>query len=174
MRDVVGAPGITYTHGDLLEASNFYIAHGCNAQGVMGSGVAKALRTKWPSIYPPYLAACDAAADPRNLLGTYTAQNVDGTVGGRRILNVITQLEYGREPGRRYVSYDAIDNGFRAVVSHMSHPRKGIAIPMVGAGLAQGNWGVIETILSKITIDLNTSFRVYIEDREKFLEVVNS
>ncbi len=35
---------ITYKQGDLMKASETYIAHGCNAQGVMGSGVAKAIR----------------------------------------------------------------------------------------------------------------------------------
>ena len=32
---------IIYKQGDLLECSEQVIVHGCNAQGVMGSGVAK-------------------------------------------------------------------------------------------------------------------------------------
>lgn len=33
---------IQYKTGNLLDTPDSYIVHGCNAQGVMGSGVAKA------------------------------------------------------------------------------------------------------------------------------------
>ena len=37
---------IIYKQGDLLEAEEVVIVHGCNAQGVVGSGVALAIRNK--------------------------------------------------------------------------------------------------------------------------------
>ncbi len=37
-----------YVSGDIRCVSSGIIVHGCNAQGVMGSGVALALRTTWP------------------------------------------------------------------------------------------------------------------------------
>ena len=46
-----------FTHqvnADLLLAPERIIAHGCNAQGVMGSGVAKAIKEKWPGAYKEY------------------------------------------------------------------------------------------------------------------------
>ena len=45
---------IEYRKGDLLKTEIPYIAHGCNAQGVMGSGVAKVIREKWPLAFQVY------------------------------------------------------------------------------------------------------------------------
>ena len=39
---------------DLLNSPDRIIVHGCNAQGVMGAGVAKAIRTKYPEAYSNY------------------------------------------------------------------------------------------------------------------------
>ena len=48
---------ITEHVGDLLEnVEKGFIIHGCNAQGRMGSGIALALRKKWPEIYTEYEA----------------------------------------------------------------------------------------------------------------------
>ena len=45
---------IEYIKGDLMTSDIRHIIHGCNAQGVMGSGVAKLIRDKYPSAYTDY------------------------------------------------------------------------------------------------------------------------
>ena len=42
-------------NSNITEVTQGVIVHGCNAQGVMGSGVAKQLRAKYPEIYVDYL-----------------------------------------------------------------------------------------------------------------------
>ena len=54
--------------GDLLLAKEAVICHQVNCQDMMGSGVAKALYTKWPEIKREYHAFC-ADKRPRELLG---------------------------------------------------------------------------------------------------------
>jgi O-acetyl-ADP-ribose deacetylase (regulator of RNase III) len=56
---------ILFVSGDLFD--NAYgvraIAHGCNCQGSMGAGIAKAIRARYPAMYEEYRRSCKA--DPR-------------------------------------------------------------------------------------------------------------
>lgn len=163
-------PLLTYKHGDLLQAEENLIAHGCNAQGVMGSGVAKAIRDRWPRAYKAYVESFenDHGAEPERFLGTFSTTRVGGVMSAKIIANVVTQLDYGREPGVRYMSYDALDKGFRNLMGDMGIGTNRAAIPMVGAGLGGGDWRVIEAILSRIEDDLDCQFIVYIPDETEY------
>lgn len=88
--------------GDLLDfpAGIDVIAHGCNAQAVMGSGLAAAIKTRYPQAFNAYFAA--------NATGELTLGSViSADVGdGRRVVNLITQERYGRD--RRHTDYEAV------------------------------------------------------------------
>lgn len=133
---------ILYRQGDLLQCSENIILHGCNSQGVMGSGVAKLIREKYPTAYSAYLAGYME-------LGTVTyASQEDGKV----ILNAITQEFYGRSKGKVYVSYQAIEDAFQRIdwwAGHSKNKKLSIAMPKIGAGLGGGNWEVIQGIIEK-------------------------
>ena len=45
---------IEYKNGDLLNVTEGIILHGCNGQGVMGAGVAKAIKMKYPEAFTAY------------------------------------------------------------------------------------------------------------------------
>ncbi len=77
---------ITYKTGSLLEASEKYIGHGVNAQGQMGSGVAKAVREKWPEAFQVYRRDL-SYRDTRESLGTFTYIEEEQKV----IINLVTQ-----------------------------------------------------------------------------------
>lgn len=44
---------------DITTINNGIIVHGVNAQGVMGAGVAKAIKHKWPTVYYDYHRLCN-------------------------------------------------------------------------------------------------------------------
>jgi hypothetical protein len=46
---------IKYEHKDITTVTRGIIGHGVNCQGAMGSGVALAIKTKWPDIYDSYM-----------------------------------------------------------------------------------------------------------------------
>jgi O-acetyl-ADP-ribose deacetylase (regulator of RNase III) len=62
----------------------------------------------------------------------------------RTILNIISQTYYGRDPGVRYVSYDAVANAIERI-NELGYTR--VAFPLIGAGLANGHWPIISTII---------------------------
>ena len=45
---------VTYKYGDITESGADIICHQVNCMGAMNSGVAKAIRKKWPQVYNEY------------------------------------------------------------------------------------------------------------------------
>lgn len=135
---------IIYKQGDLLECTEQVIVHGCNAQGVMGSGVALAIRNKYPDAYNAYLASKQYGG---MTLGRCTYSEQDD---GKIVINVITQQFYGRNPHVVYVSYDAVAEVFNMINMFCKYRNyRSIAIPKIGAGLANGDWSIIEKIIEE-------------------------
>jgi O-acetyl-ADP-ribose deacetylase (regulator of RNase III) len=143
---------IIYKTGDLTRAEEPYIIHGCNAQGRMGSGVAKALMDRYPAVRERYLeqhAAAQAAA--REFLGTIHVGHGDAQ---RTIFNAITQEFYGYD-GKLYASYDAIEQCMTALDQTMEDialstgETPHVAMPLLGCGLAGGDWTVVSEIVQR-------------------------
>lgn len=140
---------IIYKQGDLLACTEDVIVHGCNAQGVMGSGVAALIRKKYPNAARAYFNM----KDNRCLqLGawSYSKEN-----DGKTIINAITQEFYGRNPHVVYASYGAIAHVFGNINKWCkTYGVKSIAMPKIGAGLANGDWNVIEKIIEIECVDV--------------------
>ena len=134
---------IEYRHGNLVNVTEGVVAHGCNAQGVMGSGVAAAVKTRWPSTfisYKHYLLHQNGGLGGCNLVKIKDSLYV---------ANCITQEYYGREKSVCYVSYAAIAKCFNELRLQLSEMNQDfvINIPMIGAGLGGGNWNLISAII---------------------------
>jgi O-acetyl-ADP-ribose deacetylase (regulator of RNase III) len=138
---------IQYKKGNLLDTPDNFIVHGCNAQGVMGSGVAKAIREKYPAAYEDYKVFCDHWLHgkypvlPSEILGKVCVSLQDDN---KTILNAITQEYYGKS-GKKYVSYDAVDLAMQRISDFTKSP---ISMPKIGAGLGGGHWDIIEAIVN--------------------------
>lgn len=141
---------IKYVTGDMLEGSEHLIAHGCNAQGVMGSGVAKAIRDRYPLAFTQYRAVYEKT-------GITVGDVITVMCPGRVVFDVITQEFYGRNPNRVYVSYDGLRRAFSTIndcplvrlrTEAMGEPEP-IAMPLIGAGLANGKWSIISQIIEE-------------------------
>lgn len=50
---------IEVVNGDLLQSNLPLIAHQTNCLGVMGAGIAKAIKNKWNSVYTQYANYCN-------------------------------------------------------------------------------------------------------------------
>lgn len=141
---------------DITKVTSGIVVHGCNAQGVMGSGVAKQLRAKYPDIMADYIDALhELQKEKINPLGyvAWTDINVDLVIA-----NAITQEFYGRD-GQKYVSYDALDAAFQKIASFAKASEATIHIPfLIGAGLGGGNANIIQRIIEENTQDLEVVY----------------
>lgn len=143
--------------GDVTEATENFIAHGCNCQGVMGSGVAKVIKQKFPLAYEYYHNVVKYYGDRKEeLLGSYCSV----MVGDKIILNLFTQKNYGTD--KRHMNYAAILSSFEKVYEDFGKCQ--IAIPLIGAGLGGGNWEVIEMLLKDFEEKTGIEFVVYTLD----------
>ena len=127
---------------DALRKPNSIVVHGCNAQGVMGSGVAEIVKRDYPEVFTAYRNRYD-------LNGLRVGQIIPVIVSPTcYIINAITQEFYGREKDRIYVSYSGLRECFASVRAFAES--RGIATinyPMIGAGLAGGSWSRIRRII---------------------------
>lgn len=148
---------ITHNYNsDITRVQSGIIVHGCNAQGVMGSGVAKQLRATYPEIFTHYAQHVETKR-LLNLpaLGTIAYSHVTDDL---IIANCITQEYYGRD-GRQYVSYEALETIFHCLSIFKTRP---IHIPyLIGAGLGGGDEKTILEIINKTLYNNNIHFHYW-------------
>lgn len=137
---------IKYVKGDLLEAPEQILLHSCNSLGVMGAGVAKLIRQKWPKAYQDYLDEYNSYGLP---LGSIVpSKQPDGKI----ILNAITQDTIGKTGV--HVSYWAIANVMYQLNQNIYYSKvDSVAMPMIGSGLAGGDWTIIEAIIENTAVN---------------------
>ena len=131
------------------------IAHGVNCQNAMGSGVARALYTKWPEVKSEY-HRCGSM-----ILGD--AQFVDVEIG-LVVANCFTQEYYGRD-GRQYASLSAIRDSLTDTVLHAQVMRlPEVHLPKIGCGLGGLDWKKdLEPLLKELEAELDITFVVCYE-----------
>jgi O-acetyl-ADP-ribose deacetylase (regulator of RNase III) len=124
-------------NSDLLTVDSGIIAHGCNAQGVFGAGVAKQIAEKYPNARVSYLNHLrEMSKRELDALGTVDFHSVSKDL---LIANMITQEFYGRTQ-KVYVDYSAIHATMQRVVLLASKLNLPVHIPyMIGCGLGGGN-----------------------------------
>jgi len=134
---------INYIKGDLLGAKEKVIVHGCNNRGIMGSGVAKQIRERWPHVYETYQLK-------HQVFGLELGAIIPvSTFDGKIIVNAITQDGFGRD-GSQYVIYDALEKCYISINERApSWEASSIAMPKIGAGLGGGDWRIIEDIIMR-------------------------
>ena len=103
---------IVNRQGDITTSRAKFICHQTNCKGKMGSGVAKAIRTRFPEIYSQFLQFYNTG---NAKLGAYQICDIRG--GNRHseqyIVNLYAQDNYGYD-GKRYTSYDAFLNAIES------------------------------------------------------------
>lgn len=135
------------------------IVHGCNCEQSMGAGLARQIRIEFPEAYEADLSY---DREPEDKLGTISGAKVrytndEGETHKFYIMNGYTQLK-----ARGYgvlADYDAIRSVFSTIASHFPNAR--IAYPKIGAGLARGDWDIIEDIIEEELDGLDHTLVLY-------------
>ena len=136
-----------YINKDITTIDAGIIAHGVNCQGVMGAGVAKAIRDKWPIVYERYKGLPTGAG----MLGSAHMVNiVDSTL---YVFNCYTQVFYGKNG--RFANADAIRKSLDEVFGWASAYFLTIYLPKIGAGLGGLDW---KTEVEPIIKELETKY----------------
>jgi O-acetyl-ADP-ribose deacetylase (regulator of RNase III) len=142
---------------DIFESGADIICHQVNCQGVMGSGIAKQVKNKYPKVYKEYKKRCDIYS-PKAMLGT--AQFV-GTKGEYDtpflgIFNLFGQEKFGYD-GKCYTDYTALYKCFEKVKESLdlalteNKQSYTIAIPyLLGCARGGGSWDIVYKMIEEV------------------------
>lgn len=132
---------LKYVVGDLVrDAEQFeVICHGSNCFNTMGAGIAVGIKKKFPEAYK---IDCETQYGDTKKLGTLTYTT---TQQNPIVVNAYTQYKYGHNAV--HADYDAIRNCMKKVKELFGG--KKIGLPLIGAGLAGGDWNIIEAIITE-------------------------
>lgn len=151
---------IIYCNGNLLDAQTDVIAHQVNCQGVMGSGVAKQIRDKWPCVYDNYVSYCyDYITCTNELLGECQLVQINDN---QHVANLFGQNYYGRD-GKRYTSYDGIHDALVSLASQMKdNGMESLALPYnMSSCLGGADWEVILVIINSVFKNTNIKIEIW-------------
>lgn len=147
---------VKYIKGDLLECS-YDIAHGVNCQNKMGSGVAKAIYTKYPQVKEEYHRLFNIYGALGNFQSVFVTDE-------KEVFNLFIQKNYGYD-GKKYVSYSAIISSFEDLNWYCkANGITKLGIPKIGAGLAGGKWEVIKELIDEVTPNVDI-YVYYLEEK---------
>ncbi len=130
--------------GDLIQLAkdNLFdvIIHGCNCQCTMGAGIAKSIKSNFPEAFK---ADSKTAKGDHSKLGTISVASNTDFDHEITVVNGYTQFHY-RGSGV-LVDYQAIKSVMNEVKKNFAGKR--IGYPLIGAGLAKGDWKIISEII---------------------------
>ena len=148
--------------GNLLDFPNDikFIAHSCNTRNIMGAGIAKQIKDRYPMAYE---SDCYAMAEDEVGLGSYSFAWTNATQT-KGIYNMYSQDKLG---GERAVDYEGFYLALQNVANNIEWQDKhddeisSFGLPwMISCGLAGGSWNVIFSMINDILVD--RKFKTYI------------
>lgn len=147
---------ISYINADVTTVTDCVLAHGVNCQGVMGSGVALAIRNKWPNCYKTYkkYVETNLGKESKELLGECflhyeEAQRV-------WIANCFTQDFYGRD-GNQYATKNSVFESLFQAYEFAGREGLMLAMPKIASGLGGLDWNDdVYPIVSDLSLRYNT------------------
>lgn len=148
--------------GNILNATEDIIIHQVNCKGVMGSGLAKQIKEKWPIVFKKYKELCDDLS--LVLLGEIqfvTIEDIDKpktTEKNKIIANVFGQFNYGNK--EKHTDYEALKSAFNDLRDYALEHNYSIAIPYkIGCGLGGGDWDIVSEIICEELTDIK--YKIY-------------
>ena len=116
------------------------IIQGCNCYCNMGKGIALEIKNTWPQAYEADLLT---TKKDKSKLGTCSYAQI----GNLTIANAYTQYKYWNK-GKMCANYLAIESCMKEIKSKYGGKGLKIAYPLIGAGLAKGDWNIIYPLIT--------------------------
>ncbi len=159
---MIATENIELIKGNLLDFPSDidFIAHSCNTQNIMGGGIAKQIKDRYPMVYK---TDCNAHFEGENTLGNFSFVWTNGEQS-QGVYNMYTQDEIG---AKRSVNYEGFYCALNKVADHIEWQSKHegeekvLGLPYgISCGLAGGSSRIINTIIHDILVD--RKFKTYI------------
>ena len=141
------------------------IAHSCNCQNVMGAGIAKQIKERYPQAFEAdtecYNNEYNEGGNWKVRIGDYSKAEIESKFlpnNKGRIYNLYTQSGYSTK--KREVNYEYFWKAMKAMqedllfIQHETGEPQVLGLPYgISCGLAGGNWKIIKAIIEDIFLD---------------------
>lgn len=147
-------------HGNLFDTDAKIICHQVNCRGVMGGGVAKQVKDRFPHVFGAYKHLC-MTTPTEKLLGTVQFVSVspegygDGRIGdGHQVIaNIFGQDDFGYS-GKCYTDLEALQIGFRNIYNATFRKNNfwnaTIALPYkIGCDRGGADWEIVSDLIER-------------------------
>ena len=146
---------------DLTKSKADIICHQVNCHGKMGSGVAKSIREKFPTVYNMYTDICFNKKQVLGNVQIVCLSDIErNTFSNQYVANMFAQNRYGYD-GARYTDYEAFYNCLETIkrFAKEHYAVKSIAFPYrIGCDRGGANWKIIFTMIYEVF--KNTDFNI--------------
>ncbi|MGR3983708.1 MAG: macro domain-containing protein [Gammaproteobacteria bacterium] len=147
---------ITFKRGNLFESDMQTIANTVNTVGVMGAGIAKEFKRRYPEMFAEYKERC---AQRKLVTGKSYCWKPphDGRRDGRWVLNFPTKQHW-----RNASRLEWLESGLRHLTKN--YRRWGIeslAMPALGCSLGGLRWEDVRPVMEKHLRELNVPVEIY-------------
>lgn len=146
---------LKYVKGDLIKDSKNYelIGHQCNCFWSFGAGIAPQIKLAFPEAYQADLKTPYGSEEK---LGTISFSEETNPI----VVNLYGQFKYTRTDVD--TNYEALRSCLKSVKEKFSG--KKMAFPLIGAGLAGGDWDIISKIIEEELVGENVTIIVWERD----------
>lgn len=144
-------------YADIFALDCDIIAHQVNCQGVMGSGIAKVIREKYPIVYAEYISFVKTFGHyDGDLLGRCQVVKVKpiDNFSPNYVVNLFGQEYYGREK-KQYTSYAALQNALielrEWIFNNIDKEHIVLGLPYkIGCGFGGADWNVVLDTIERV------------------------
>ena len=129
---------LVFKQGNILETKCSALVNPVNTAGVMGKGLAKAIRETYPHCFPHYKEMCDRHLFKIGMI------LIAPSVNSKTILMLPTK-EHWRNPSKIEYVITGLD---KLVGTVEYHKITSLAVPALGCGEGGLSWDMVEPIMS--------------------------
>lgn len=129
-------------NGDMFTSDATYLAHGVNTVGVMGAGIAKTVKEKFPKTYEEYKWLCSRQG---LVAGNYFCFPENGKV----IVNLASQAMPGPDANYDWL-FTSLLRFAQSAVAKVKRNGNIVAINEIGCGIGGLEWPVVKKVIETI------------------------
>lgn len=134
---------------DITSITKGVIMHQVNCQNVMGSGVAKALYTKYPQVKSEFHKLAEIYDTPQKRYGMFQPIAITNELV---ICNSYSQMNYGFDKNVRYTNETLLINNLRRLDEYAKERQLPAYVPeYIGCGLGNGDWDTVKDYIENQT-----------------------
>lgn len=127
---------ITEYTGDLFTSTAEALGHGANCRGLMGAGIAKQFRDRWPDMHSEYRKLCEEGLLKPGDVYPYRAAD-------RILINIASQEYPGPDAQLEWLAAGMA----KALLYCADRGVKSLAIPRIGCGIGGLQWDDVRAVL---------------------------